>query len=1009
MREPVRYSDAIRFLGADEERVVELVDRLGDDSALDLLGARTDLVRFAHRVLNRLDREAHRLNRLERTRRIAAAHSMIVVTAFFESLDDTELPFELDGRSASLDAATTDASSPKHLGEFVALLVGSAPPLPRPQRPAADARARVRRFYARRCKQLPPVLRRMRLWGELGEAHRSAITDRLGPALTDRCLRRYEELRDKLAASFPEFGAWANLHADRGRYTGVPEATTGLTRLRHQLQSISTGTVPSVAQAALARAHRERLTAPLARLGGAGTGAHLPPLGLSYVDPRFRATEIGPGSLPHDPAWWAAATPERDDVSEFLLGHFTSPRALGVPLVVLGPTGSGKSALARMLAARLPETDFCVVRVAAGELAERDGAAELGERLAAATAPATGTTMAGRDALPVLILDGLEEVSTLAPVSRTELLAGLAAFQRDRARAGSPVAVVVTCRDATAARVRFPTGSVAMRLADLTEEQIANWVETWNRVNLSYFDHHGVQPLDRAVLARHAALARRPLSLLLLALYDSTGNALHRLSAPLRESVLYERWLRRLADSADRADPAATGRPAAAASDPAVRTGRIEQALLAASVLAFSMLNRGGWHVPAELVTADRDRLLDWPAHYAPPLDPVRLGCVVPAEDAAGGAPPGRLAFTHPVLGEYLVARLVAEELAGLAEARMRELRAIRPSPPEDAFLYALLSFTPLSASEEVPRLLAERLRLLAPDVRDELRLVLAELLRDADRGGSHRQYADYRPVAAPLAARDAAYSANLMLALVAVHGDAVPLRELFGADAELRWRRYAHLWKSQLPPEQWAGLVHALDVRDGPDGLTVHPGRAAEAPAPGAPPGPAAVPVDRPALAAAPEAPPSAQTDLGLVAREAALLADHATQRLLHAVQPLVRVFGGDVTARREGAPSDAHLLLTLAFGSGDADDPALVAAYERAFGLAEGLDSDERLRFSVFLLRQLRGHTHRLGARLVPLVSRHVRPIGVSRRARAAVRRLADEHNEHVGAIRDILAGRW
>lgn len=286
-----------------------------------------------------------------------------------------------------------------------------------------------------------------------------------------------------------------------------------------------------------------------------------------------------------------------------------------------------------------------------------------------------------------------------------------------------------------------------------------------------------------------------------------------------------------------------------------------------------------------------------------------------------------------------------------------------------------------------MPRFLAERLRLLAPHVRDELRLALADLLREAGRHRREAHYGGYRPVDLGAAPRDAVYTANLMLVLVAVHGGAVPLRELFGADAAVRWRSLAHLWRSQLPPEQWTSLTDTLRVRDdGRGGLVVHP-------CDGGPP----------------DDDPGAQTDLGEVARDAALLADCGTQRLLHALSPLIRLFGGDVTARVDGGVSDAYAVLALAFGSAELADEDLVACYERAFALADVLGSDERLRFTVFLLRQLRGHAHRLGARLVPLTARYVRPIGVARSARAAVRRLAEEHNEHVAAIRDVLAGRW
>ncbi|KUP97121.1 ATPase [Thermobifida cellulosilytica TB100] len=974
LREPVRYCDAIRLLGADDPGVLELIDRLVADEATDLLAARTDLVGFAHQALNKLDRESHLLSRVERTRYIAAAHSVVVVTAFFESLDDTELPFRLDN---GLDDAASGVADRKRLGEFVALLVSSAPPLPRPQRSASDGRTRVRRFYLRRCKQLPSVLRGMPLWEELDESQREAITDRLGSSLADRCVRRYEELRDKLAASFPEFGAWAALSTVRPRSAGT-ETPMGLSRLQHRLQSISTGRVPSAVRGALARAHQERLALPSNVQTG---GTHVPPLSISYVNPCFRVTEIAAQTRPHDPGWWQEHTEVRDDLAEFLLGHLTSPRALTHPLIVLGPAGSGKSALASVLAARLPESDFTVVRVSGRNLPAEAADQALADRFDHALAASGGGNC---DALPVLVLDGLEELATHCATSRSDLLAGLERFQQERAAGPDPVAVVLTCRDSTAARLRFPLGSVAVHLEDFTNAQIAAWLSIWNRVNASYFHHHGVAPLDWETLEAHFPLARRPLPLLMLAVYDGVGNALRRLNAPLRETVLYERWLRMLTDAADRADPASTGRPPEAESDPAVRSGRIEQALLTASLLALSLFHRGGRVVDAATVAADRDELVRWPPHYARPLDPLRLPCVH-TTDALEGAPPG-LAFTDPVLGDYLVARLVAEELAELAEARIRELRSIRPAPLDDSFLYALLSFTPLSASGEVPRFLAERLRLLAPHVRDELRLVLADLLREAGRHRREAHYGGYRPVDLGAAPRDAVYTANLMLVLVAVHGGAVPLRELFGQDAVARWRSLAHLWRSQLPPEQWAGLRDMLRVRDdGRGGLAVHPYDG--------------TPV---------EDDPGAQTDLGEVARDAALLADSGTQQLLHALSPLIRLFGGDVTARGGGGVSDAHALLALAFGAAQVPDEELVAYYERAFALADGLDSDERLRFTVFLLRQLRGHTHRLGARLVPLTARHVRPIRVARSARPSVRRLAEEHNDHVTAIRDVLAGR-
>src|SRR5690606_24075010 len=140
-----------------------------------------------------------------------------------------------------------------------------------------------------------------------------------------------------------------------------------------------------------------------------------------------------------------------------------------------------------------------------------------------------------------------------------------------------------------------------------------------------------------------------------------------------------------------------------------------------------------------------------------------------------------------------------------------------------------------------------------------------------------------------------------------------------------------------------------------------------------------------------------------------AALLADSGTQQLLHALSPLIRLFGGDVTARAAGEVSDAYAVLALAFTAAETSDEDLVCYYDRAFSLAAMLDSESPLRFIVFLLRHLRGTAARLAPRRVPLVARCVRPVGGTRSPRAALRRMAEQYNEHVTAIRVLLAGRW
>src|SRR6185369_9423680 len=107
-------------------------------------------------------------------------------------------------------------------------------------------------------------------------------------------------------------------------------------------------------------------------------------------------------------------------------GYLTSPRAARLPLVVLGEPGSGKSKLAEVLAARLPEHDFFPILVQL-----RDVAAEsmIQEQIEQAIFQGPGKHVSWHDqleaadgALPVVLLDGLDELIQATAMNRYDYL-----------------------------------------------------------------------------------------------------------------------------------------------------------------------------------------------------------------------------------------------------------------------------------------------------------------------------------------------------------------------------------------------------------------------------------------------------------------------------------------------------------------------------------------------------------------------------------------------------------
>ncbi|MFD1052063.1 AAA family ATPase, partial [Kibdelosporangium lantanae] len=186
-------------------------------------------------------------------------------------------------------------------------------------------------------------------------------------------------------------------------------------------------------------------------------GIHLPTLRTAYVNPDFRAAEA-PGRLAEE-KWWGEQR-VRTDIQTFLVGHLTSPQATEAPLLVLGQPGSGKSVLTQILAARLHASEFLTVRVV---LREVPADTDLQEQIERSIRAVTGRTMTWHqlvetagDALPVVMLDGFDELLQATGVSQSDYLEKVVAFQQREADQGRPVAVVVTSRISVADRARAP-------------------------------------------------------------------------------------------------------------------------------------------------------------------------------------------------------------------------------------------------------------------------------------------------------------------------------------------------------------------------------------------------------------------------------------------------------------------------------------------------------------------------------------------------------------------------
>ncbi|MET8758375.1 hypothetical protein [Lentzea sp. NPDC004782] len=781
MRRTYSYREAVQILGGKDHPTVAALDKLlggallagslGLWQVLALFDAKPDFTRLLSDLANKVSEKRRGLNRYSRTQRLHAAHAVIVITAFFEAFRDLKPPFPF---------ARADED----------LVVAFAPfdmelPLPSAGLSYESNLSTIHDFYLGITDELLSVASVLTAWDGLDETEAGRVEAMLRH-LPARAVDRYQELFRQLATDFPEVAFWCSVEDHRA-------TRAALARLEEVLRETTIDQTLDQRLAELAGLYACALARPLIQSGELRT----PVLGEAYIDPRFQLlAPIGRETVPSTAEFWESR-PARSDLYAYLAGHLTSTDAWAAPLLVLGDPGSGKSVLTEMLAARLSASGVPVVRVELrGVPADADLREQIEHGLRRLLDEPLGWGEFSRDtggSVPVVVLDGLDELMQATGVSQTRYLTTIERFQEELLAKKRPAAFVVTSRLSVCAGLALPQQSHVVRLLPFSDDQVRQWLAVWNAAN---------PPLPAEVALEYRELAQQPLLLLMLALYDAVDGALQRDHASISRGQLYERLLERFARRE-------VSKSAVERTEEGVDED-VEFELDRLSVVALAMFNRGVQWVTGQRVTEDLAALLDvgTPDRAVGTRTPLSSGDLalgrfffVQKSEAVRGDDT-KLAtyeFLHATFGEYLVARFVWKTLEELC--REDAARSRRKSTVDDTELYSVLSFMVLTTSKPVLDFLREFARTADRDrVADVVeRLWGARHDRRLSRGG-------YEPVSLTDSTRDATYSLNLIVLTLMVRGSDV---EVNAED----WRRETLFWKSRLSNSAWASVVRGLWV----------------------------------------------------------------------------------------------------------------------------------------------------------------------------------------------------
>jgi NACHT conflict system protein/ATPase family protein associated with various cellular activities (AAA) len=805
------YADAAVLLGGNGRNpVLATLDRLaggvlltasatGAAFPLSLFDAKAEFLRLSEELVRSATNRLRRTRRASRTESLVAANAVLVIAAYFEALRTVALPLDLDELEMTAREQITVATGGHPGTELTAALLRSPVPIPQPQRPYEQTIAELECFYDDLGRAVLRFFAGLAVWVGLPSEAKDATEAAIRTEVTGPAVGTYEEMFRRLATEFPEVAFWANLADHQATRVEVREVRTALGGLADILTGIATGSPPDELRTRLAQAYQATLRRPVLATREVPGGLSVPSVEECYVNPDFKvAADVSAEDIANRD-WWVGQ-PRRADLQRFLVGYLTSSASTEAPLLVMGQPGTGKSMLTQVLAAQLPATDFLTVRVALREL---DADADLQTHVEEAVRTAIGESLtwprlagAAGDAIPVVLIDGFDELLQATGVSQSSYLEKAAAFQQREADLGRPVVVLVTTRMSMAHRARPVGGMTVVLLEPFDDDQIARWLAVWHDRNAVQLAARGLRPLPVEVALNHRDLAAQPLLLLLLALYDAESNALRHENAHLDQAELYERLMTAFA----RREVLKSG----AELTEEQLADAVDRELRALSIVAFATLNRQQLWVSESELDTDLHALASGVVRgggqstlTAAQIVVGRFYFVHVAQAVRGTALLRTIEFLHATFGEYLITRLVVGELRGLVD---------------DDFLHAMLSFAPLTMQPNTVSFITSLFERQLPEDRERMADLLLGLFRDSLKP-RRTEISDYRPTQASVPARYAAYSANLLLLTVIAHGEVTSDQLFPGGTSVEDWARTARLWQSQLPNEGWENLVRYATV----------------------------------------------------------------------------------------------------------------------------------------------------------------------------------------------------
>lgn len=224
---------------------------------------------------------------------------------------------------------------------------------------------------------------------------------------------------------------------------------------------------------------------------------------------------------------------ERENIGKFISDTLRHPVLGQLPLLILGLPGAGKSLLCNMLAAKILLHEYHVIIIKLRDtVADETISQQISQQMKRDfTNACTWDDIAesGISKPVLLIFDGYDELLQASGRTHSDFIKKISEFQKNQKNIYNIfVRCIVTSRTILIDKALIMENTPIIKLCDFNKKRIELWSNIWNENNVYFFKKNKLEAFEVDKSSKIYELAKQPLLLLMLALYDSNSNALKK-------------------------------------------------------------------------------------------------------------------------------------------------------------------------------------------------------------------------------------------------------------------------------------------------------------------------------------------------------------------------------------------------------------------------------------------------------------------------------------------------